>query len=91
MLHYLLFLYYTLNFQYPNNWFYKKDLKKVLSKIKTTIIHGRLDLTCPPEGVFLYKKHYPQTNIIMVEDAGHVFDPNKAFENTTKSYFNEIL
>lgn len=88
---YILFLYHSLNYQYPDNWFYQSEVKKILSKIETTIIHGRLDLNCPPDGVFLYKKHYPKTKIFMIEDSGHILDPSGSFKKTTDEYFNKIL
>ena len=43
----------------------------IIEKIPTTIVQGRYDMVCPPRSAWQLHKALPNSNLVMVADAGH--------------------
>jgi proline iminopeptidase len=69
-------LYVSLDLHYVTNHYYLEPGQLLrdagrIAHIPTTIINGRYDMACPP--LFAYRLHQalPQSELIIVEEAGH--------------------
>jgi proline iminopeptidase len=81
---------------FVNGGFFELDgqlLRNVerIRDIPTTIVQGRYDVVCPMKSAWELHKAWPESNLIVVPDAGHsAFEPGIATEllNATDRYAN---
>ncbi len=52
------------------------DGAHLLNAVPGSIIHGRLDLSCPLKNAWDLARAWPKANLVIVEDAGHKGSPN---------------
>jgi proline iminopeptidase len=48
-----------------------------LAGIPGALIHGRRDLTCPTETVHALAQAWPDADLVILDDAGHLGSPSK--------------
>jgi proline iminopeptidase len=49
-----------------------------LRGIRSVLIHGRLDLSCPLENAWQLAQAWPDARLVVVDDAGHTGSPTMA-------------
>ncbi len=59
-----------------------------ISKIKTLIVHNRLDMVCPLIGAYRLHKALPQSKLVVVPEKGHV---GKLLNKTVKREIKKFL
>ena len=61
---------YAVNNYFMEENFILNNMKKI-DYIPATIIHGRYDMICPIENAFALHQKWPQSNLMIIRNAGH--------------------
>jgi proline iminopeptidase len=80
----LIQLYYSMNKCFIENTPILDNIDAI-RHIPTTIIHGRFDMVCPLEQAWQLKKYWPESELLIIDMAGHVANEPKIINALIKA------